>query len=1084
MSLFDWVRVKGTMSEDLKMQTNNLINSNTLQANIQNLQQKFEYGSDLSTDYTSEENDEIGYTALPILKNEFKKDMILFDKNNIAAEICSFFSDIAFLYNGDMLKIENENMIHMQERVDAGESVIGAAMVDGVKVGVLASAQSISSVFLPILHRLKEVPIVFHFDGRVVHDAEYLVNCTNSVFQLAMTSVPVLVSSCLVENRDFAVLAHMLAFRMNAPMVHFMDNVDYSLNLKLPLKEKLDSYMMKHQNKLIQNDMHDVFDDVVNELHNDGVLHKKYKPYMVYGDIEHAKLVYVVFGQDSGVFANIIKMENTMNCAVVKVLMLKPWNNMAFVKMLPMNVEKVIVLTRLEENLTYSSGLLQSVQGAVVPLNSDVKVVHGLYAYRDYIHPLNMVEQVNRFAYKQDFNFLALPREWLDNVKTIKFANNYNVLTLEKENIQLLEHFYEFSKTFAFYGHGQHLYDQNTLNEILETLHGNDRTVLGNVAYHNVYPNFKLGPQQVLDMYSRILVTIGPQSHSHAVPDGTSLLDIVVCQDVSTLNRLPFINNLKPFGKILLMNTTWTDMDMVDNKVQNDVKQFLSGNHIQLYSTPLKEDCATLMLAFLQIGSNVFSTSLSIHALKSKYPTLENLSDRIKAWQPLESWSTVENMDTLQAKSIKFVALHDNIFKKSKLLLANDELTISCPNEIVAPHQIAWKLMFREAFDTKTPQLRNGAIAMVKLTKWVRFTPDDYSRNVFHVEMDTTGTGLTYEIGQALTVYGRNKQSSVLEFLNFIKQDPHVFVSYHGEVMTIYQLFAQVLDVFGRPTKKFYECILPYAKEAEAKKLNHILSAEGDKEYKHRVDHCVTFAELITEFHLTDIPISTLMNIIPTIKPRHYSISSSRNFCPNSVHLLVVLHDWQTPSGKTKFGQCSEFLAECKVGDYIPVSVCSSVMKLPASPLDPIIMAGLGTGMAPFRAFLQEKAYLRAKGIQVGPIALYFGSRHRAKEYLYGDELDQYEKDGLLTYLRCAFSRDEPGKKVYIQHRIEQDEELLYQLLHEQNGHFYMCGPTWPVSDVRNALEKAYLNNNHTKEQVSEIFESMKLSGRYVLEVY
>ncbi|EEY53746.1 flavodoxin-like protein [Phytophthora infestans T30-4] len=159
-------------------------------------------------------------------------------------------------------------------------------------------------------------------------------------------------------------------------------------------------------------------------------------------------------------------------------------------------------------------------------------------------------------------------------------------------------------------------------------------------------------------------------------------------------------------------------------------------------------------------------------------------------------------------------------------------------------------------------------------------------------------------------------------------------------------------------------------------------------------------------------------------------------------------------------------------------------MKLPANPQDPIVMAGLGTGMAPFRAFIQERAFLRSQGVKVGPVALYFGSRHKAKEYLYGDELDAFEADGLVTYLRCAFSRDQEHK-VYIQDKIAEDKEILADLLLRQNGHFYLCGPTWPVADVREALVSSFTQVGGLDcRQANATIERMREEGRYVLEVY
>jgi len=234
--------------------------------------------------------------------------------------------------------------------------------------------------------------------------------------------------------------------------------------------------------------------------------------------------------------------------------------------------------------------------------------------------------------------------------------------------------------------------------------------------------------------------------------------------------------------------------------------------------------------------------------------------------------------------------------------------------------------------------------------------------------------------------------------------------------------------------------------------------------------------------------VEQLLEMIPPIKPRHYSIASSMKMYPNSVHLLVVVEDWKTPSGKYRVGQCSGYLASLTNPEtediYLTVSVAPSLMKLPPKHTQPVVMAGLGTGMAPFRAFIQERQYIASKGEEVGPMALYFGSRHRSKEYLYGEELEAYNASGLLTYLRLAFSRDQQDK-VYIQHKLQNDKSEIHDLLIKEKGHFYLCGPTWPAGDVYDAIVGNFTvaGGMEKKEAQDEVFK-MKEEGRYVLEVY
>ena len=224
------------------------------------------------------------------------------------------------------------------------------------------------------------------------------------------------------------------------------------------------------------------------------------------------------------------------------------------------------------------------------------------------------------------------------------------------------------------------------------------------------------------------------------------------------------------------------------------------------------------------------------------------------------------------------------------------------------------------------------------------------------------------------------------------------------------------------------------------------------------------------------------MDLVPLIKARHYSISSSQRVHKKSIHLLIVLVGWTTKSGEKRYGHATEYLSLARIGEYITVAIKPSIMKLPSSHTAPVVMAGLGTGMAPFRAFIQERWYWKQQGVTIGPMVLYFGSRHRAMEYLYSEELEAYLKDNVLTSIGLAFSRDQP-EKIYIQNHIKSDSDELNSMLVSQKGSFYLCGPTWPVSDVTEALLYSF-TKTMTNANAEQYLDDMKSSDRFVLEVY
>lgn len=192
-------------------------------------------------------------------------------------------------------------------------------------------------------------------------------------------------------------------------------------------------------------------------------------------------------------------------------------------------------------------------------------------------------------------------------------------------------------------------------------------------------------------------------------------------------------------------------------------------------------------------------------------------------------------------------------------------------------------------------------------------------------------------------------------------------------------------------------------------------------------------------------------------------------------------------AGSPRYGQCTRYLAALTPGAEVTVSIKPSVMKLPPDDRQPIIMAGLGTGAAPFRAFMQHRAWQKSQGVEVGPLIYYFGSRYRSQEYLYGEEIEAYIASGIISHAGLAFSRD--GKdKMYIQHKMKNDKELLSKSLMGTGpdaAYFYLCGPTWPVPDVYEALVSSLTEVAGLERKKAEDFiEELKEDERYVLEVY
>ncbi|KAI0771999.1 assimilatory sulfite reductase [Trametes elegans] len=422
-------------------------------------------------------------------------------------------------------------------------------------------------------------------------------------------------------------------------------------------------------------------------------------------------------------------------------------------------------------------------------------------------------------------------------------------------------------------------------------------------------------------------------------------------------------------------------------------------------------------------------------------------------------------------------------------------------------HDAAKHILFPSAYTPSgvahvAPEEQNPALRpelpertfLITCTVNRRLTPLEYDRNVFHLEFDTRGTGLRYEIGEALGVHGWNDAGDVLDFCAWYGVDPDRLVTLpvpgtdgaRVHTRTVFQALQQQVDLFGKPTKTFYTELAEHATDvADKYALRFIGSPEGAATFKKLSEKdTVTFADILRRYASARPGIEVLCELVGDIKPRHYSIASSQAVVGDRVDLLVVSVDWVTPSGSPRYGQCTRYLAGLKVGQKVTVSIKPSVMKLPPDHKQPIIMAGLGTGAAPFRAFLQHRALLASQGVAVGPTYYYFGSRHQSQEYLYGEEIEAFVLDGTITRAGLAFSRDGP-RKVYIQHKMREDGGALARMLWDERAVFYLCGPTWPVPDVYEALVDALVGHaGVSREEAGTFLEDLKEEERYVLEVY
>jgi len=399
-----------------------------------------------------------------------------------------------------------------------------------------------------------------------------------------------------------------------------------------------------------------------------------------------------------------------------------------------------------------------------------------------------------------------------------------------------------------------------------------------------------------------------------------------------------------------------------------------------------------------------------------------------------------------------------------------------------------------------------GAV-LLRLTENTRITPDDYDKDVRHLEFDLTGTNFRYGLGDSLAIFPQNDPKEVEAFCNYMGYDADLWVQFSKsdptqsnarydalfkKPMTIRQLCVECLDLFGRPTRHFYESLQKCCTDSEEKsRAKHLVSPEGKPEMRKLTDETVHCFDVLQMFPSAKPTLEQLIDMVPLLKPRYYSIASSQRYLGgNRLQLCIGIVDWKTPSGKYRVGECTGYVTRTPVTETSPpifyaCSLKATTFNLPPNDRVPVIMASMGTGLAPFRAFVQHRAFLKRQGKQVGPMTMYFGCRYSKKDYLYGDELQQFAEEGVIDELRVAFSREQK-EKFYVQHHITRDPALLYRRFIEERGYFYLCGQSRQVPiDIRNAVLQALQSEGGmTDKEATDKLIDMQIRGRYNVEAW
>ena len=371
-----------------------------------------------------------------------------------------------------------------------------------------------------------------------------------------------------------------------------------------------------------------------------------------------------------------------------------------------------------------------------------------------------------------------------------------------------------------------------------------------------------------------------------------------------------------------------------------------------------------------------------------------------------------------------------------------------------------------------------------KLTENRLLNKPGSAKETRHFVVDLRGSGLHYKAGDSLGVYPSNRSSEVDEILRHLGASGDELVSPALLKLPAPVSFRLALTeklALAKPTRKIIETLAGKATNPDEKaKLTGLLTPESKDVLAQFLEER-EFADILAEFPSAKLTPQELVDHMRKLMPRLYSIASSGRQHPSDVHLTVAIVRYET-NHRERVGVCSTFLSDrAHVGTTpVPVFVSDSHFGPPEDGARDCIMVGPGTGIAPFRAFVQERRATAATGRSW----LFFGDRQFTHDFLYQLEWQNALKDGALTRMDVAFSRDTP-EKVYVQNRIwEQRRDLIEWL--DKGAYFYVCGDAKAMAkDVRATLVKAYADvKGLSAEAAEKAVSDLDRAHRYLADTY
>lgn len=426
---------------------------------------------------------------------------------------------------------------------------------------------------------------------------------------------------------------------------------------------------------------------------------------------------------------------------------------------------------------------------------------------------------------------------------------------------------------------------------------------------------------------SKSILSLTPSASAAAPLSPNAQVDVAWVNDANVLKATDVIGSLVP-GGILVLELPWTE-DEVPVKLTRPELIAIKEKNIRVFQLDLAPCTPSLAIretaAFLLLytGAQVLPQGVRkvLDAFYGGDVSREDIEEPQAGLSelPVGQWEVPE-LEEGKVDKVKSAWEWDALAGEAGLI----DVTTEAKPALAAWDAAARHLLFREAFaveDAKAKLLDPVAdlpplaalrpstadeTFIVTVSENRRLTPPSYDRNVFHLELDTAGTGLKYEIGEAIGIHGWNDTAEILEFCSWYGLEPDSLVSFPNpeqagtvETRTVFQLLQQNIDLFGRPGKAFYAALSKIAtSRAEQMTLKFISAPEGAELFKKLAEaETVTYADILYRYRTARPSIEELVGLIPEIKPRHYSIASSQKAVGDKVELLIVTVDWINSKG-------------------------------------------------------------------------------------------------------------------------------------------------------------------------------------------